>query len=395
MEYQRAYAKIDLDAIEHNIALVKQKISPETKLMLVVKADAYGHGAVVIAKEFEATADYFGVAELNEALELRAAGIRKPILILGYTSPHYFESAVKNDITLTVFRYENAVTLSETAQALGKTAKVHFAVDTGMSRIGFFVSEEEADEAAKAATLPGILVEGIFSHFAKADSVDKTPSEVQRILFECFLDRLAQRGVCPPIRHLNNSAGILSFQNDYDMVREGIILYGLYPSEDICTQFGGLYDIHPAMELITHISHIKTLNAHQGIGYGYTYVTEKDVRVATVPVGYADGYPRALSNRGEVLIHGKRCPILGRVCMDQMMVDITDVPEAKTEDPVVLIGKDGNETISAEEVGEAAYSFNYELVCGIARRIPRIYTRGGLWITIITTLVYSEAITYV
>ncbi len=377
MEYQRVYAKIDLDAIEHNIMLVKKKIAAETKLMLVVKADAYGHGSVVIAKEFESLADYFGVAEMNEALELRAAGIQKPILILGYTSPHCFEAALKNDITLTVFRYETIEALSQTATALGKTAKIHFAVDTGMSRIGFCVSEEEADMAAEAAKLPNIFVEGIFSHFATADAIDKSPSEVQRILFECFLNRLKERGVCPPIRHFNNSAGILSFCNDYDMVREGIILYGLYPSEDICAQFGDLYDIRPAMELITHISHIKTLDAHQGIGYGYTYITEKAIRVATLPVGYADGYPRALSNRGEVLIHGKRCPILGRVCMDQMMVDITDVPEAKTEDPVVLVGKDGKEKISAEEVGEAAYSFNYEFVCGIARRIPRIYTRGG------------------
>ena len=188
---------------------------------------------------------------------------------------------------------------------------------------------------------------------------------------------MEEKGVRPPIRHFNNSAGILSFRNDYDMVREGIILYGLYPSEDINVQYGNLYDLRPAMELITHISHIKALDAHQGIGYGYTYVTEKPIRVATVPVGYADGYPRALSNHGKVLIHGKRCPILGRVCMDQMMVDISDVPEAKIEDPVVLIGKDGEERISAEEVGEAAYSFNYELVCGIARRIPRVYTRAG------------------
>ena len=377
MDYQRVYAKIDLDAIEHNIMLVKQKISDKTKLLLVVKADAYGHGAAVIAKEFEAIADYFGVAEINEALELRAAGIKKPILILGYTSPHCYKTALQNDITLTIFRYENVETLSKTAKALNKTAKIHFAVDTGMSRIGFCVSEEEADTAAEAAKLPNIFVEGIFSHFATADSLNKAPSEVQRILFECFLKRLEEKGVRPPIRHFNNSAGILSFRNDYDMVREGIILYGLYPSEDINVQYGNLYDLRPAMELITHISHIKALDAHQGIGYGYTYVTEKPIRVATVPVGYADGYPRALSNHGKVLIHGKRCPILGRVCMDQMMVDISDVPEAKIEDPVILIGKDGEERISAEEVGEAAYSFNYELVCGIARRIPRIYTRGG------------------
>ena len=377
MEYQRVYAKIDLDAISHNIALVKRKIPDGTKLMLVIKADAYGHGAVAIAREFEGEADYFGVAEMNEALELRYAGIRKPILILGYTSPFLFEKALKNSITLTMFQYENIEALSATAQRLGIEAKIHFAVDTGMSRIGFGVSEREADLAARAAKLPLIRVEGIFSHFAMADATDKTSAEQQRELFERFLAMLTARGVSAPIRHLDNSAGILSFENGYEMVREGIILYGLYPSEEVCSQVGDFYDFRPAMELITHISHIKTLDAHHGISYGHTYITEKPLRVATIPVGYADGYPRALSNRGEVLIHGKRCPVLGRICMDQMMVDVTDVPEARPEDSVVLVGKDGGEVISVEEVADAAYSFNYEFVCGIARRIPRVYIRGG------------------
>ena len=377
MEYQRVYAKIDLDAISHNIALVKRKIPDGTKLMLVIKADAYGHGAVAIAREFEGEADYFGVAEMNEALELRYAGIRKPILILGYTSPFLFEKALKNSITLTMFQYENIEALSATAQRLGIEAKIHFAVDTGMSRIGFGVSEREADLAARAAKLPLIRVEGIFSHFAMADATDKTSAEQQRELFERFLAMLTARGVSAPIRHLDNSAGILSFENGYEMVREGIILYGLYPSEEVCSQVGDFYDFRPAMELITHISHIKTLDAHHGISYGHTYITDKPLRVATIPVGYADGYPRALSNRGEVLIHGKRCPVLGRICMDQMMVDVTDVPEARPEDSVVLVGKDGGEVISVEEVADAAYSFNYEFVCGIARRIPRVYIRGG------------------
>ena len=377
MEYQRVYAKIDLDAISHNIALVKRKIPDGTKLMLVIKADAYGHGAVAIAREFEGEADYFGVAEMNEALELRYAGIRKPILILGYTSPFLFEKALKNSITLTMFQYENIEALSATAQRLGIEAKIHFAVDTGMSRIGFGVSERDADLAARAAKLPLIRVEGIFSHFAMADATDKTSAEQQRELFERFLAMLTARGVSAPIRHLDNSAGILSFENGYEMVREGIILYGLYPSEEVCSQVGDFYDFRPAMELITHISHIKTLDAHHGISYGHTYITEKPLRVATIPVGYADGYPRALSNRGEVLIHGKRCPVLGRICMDQMMVDVTDVPEARPEDSVVLVGKDGGEVISVEEVADAAYSFNYEFVCGIARRIPRVYIRGG------------------
>lgn len=377
MEYQRVYAKIDLDAIAHNIALVKRKIPDGTRLMLVIKADAYGHGAVAIAREFETEADYFGVAEMNEALELRHAGIRKPILILGYTSPFLFEKALENDITLTMFQYENIEALSATAQRLGIEAKIHFAVDTGMSRIGFGVSEREADLAARAAKLSLIRVEGIFSHFAMADATDKSSAQQQRELFEQFLAMLAERGVSAPIRHLDNSAGILSFENGYEMVREGIILYGLYPSEEVCSQVGDFYDFRPAMELITHISHIKTLDAHHGIGYGHTYITEKPLRVATVPVGYADGYPRALSNRGEVLIHGKRCPVLGRICMDQMMVDITDVPDARSEDSVVLIGKDGGKVISVEEVADAAYSFNYEFVCGIARRIPRVYIRDG------------------
>ena len=377
MDYQRVYAKIDLDAIKHNIALVKKKIPVGTKLMLIIKADAYGHGAVVIAKEFEEMADYFGVAEMNEALELRHAGIKKPILILGYTSPFLHEKALENDITLTVFQYKNIESLSRAAQRLGKEAKVHFAVDTGMSRIGFGVTEEDADLAAKAARLPAIRLEGIFSHFAMADAIDKTSAEKQRRLFERFLSMLDEREVSAPIRHLDNSAGIRSFENGYDMVREGIILSGLYPSEEVCSQVGNFYDFRPAMEMITHISHIKTLEAHHGIGYGHTYITDKPLRVATIPVGYADGYPRALSNRGSVLVHGKRCPILGRICMDQMMVDVTDVPEAASEDPVVLIGRDGETVISVEEVADAAYSFNYEFVCGIARRIPRVYIRGG------------------
>ena len=377
MDYQRVYAKIDLDAIAHNIALVKKKIADGTKLMLIIKADAYGHGAVAIATEFEREADYFGVAEMNEALELRAAGIQKPILILGYTSPYLFEKALTHNITLTMFQYENIEALSATAQKLGKEAKIHFAVDTGMSRIGFGVTEADADLAAKAAKLPFIQLEGVFSHFAMADAIDKTSAEKQRLLFDRFLSMLGARGVSAPVRHLDNSAGILSFENGYEMVREGIILYGLYPSEEVCSQVGDFYDFRPAMEIITHISHIKMLDAHHGIGYGHTYVTDKPLRVATVSVGYADGYPRALSNRGAVLIHGKRCPILGRICMDQMMVDVTDVPEARPEDPVVLVGRDGRDEISVQEVAEAAYSFHYEFVCGIARRIPRIYVRSG------------------
>ena len=374
MEYRRVYAKIDLDAIEHNIKLVKEKIPAQTKLALVVKADAYGHGAAVLAEEFEDMADFFAVAEMGEAVELRRHGIKKPILILGYTSPSLYRQALDYDITLTVFQPDR---IRKLAVSEGKTARVHFAVDTGMSRIGWNVSEESADEAAAAAALPGIAVEGIFSHFAAADGSDKAPSMEQRAAFDRFVSMLEARGVKIPMKHINNSAGILEFDRYYDMVRAGIILYGLYPSDEVRAELGKRFVLRPAMELITHISHIKTLEPHHGVSYGFTYVTDHTVRVATIPVGYADGYPRALSGRGEVLIHGRRCPILGRICMDQMMVDISAVPEAAIEDSVTLVGRDGEAFISVEEIADMAYSFNYELVCGIARRVPRVYFRGG------------------
>ena len=377
MEYRRVYARIDLDAMGHNLDLIRAKIPTGNRLMMVIKADAYGHGALAIARAFEHCADAFAVAEMNEALELRAGGIRLPILILGYTSPHCFRDALTHDITLTMFQYDAIEKLSALAVSMGKRAKVHFAVDTGMSRIGWQVCETDADEAARAARLPGITAEGIFTHFAAADGTDKAPSAEQRAEFERFLSMLAARGVLIPIRHIDNSAGILNFDRHYDMVRAGIILYGLYPSDEVHDELGERFKLHPVMSLMTHISHIKELETGQGISYGFTYVTDRKIRVATLPVGYADGYPRALSGSAEVLIHGKRCPILGRICMDQMMVDVSDVPEARIEDTVVLVGRDGNEEISVEELADAAYSFNYEFVCGVARRVPRVYFRDG------------------
>ncbi len=375
LPYQRIYAKINLDAIEHNIEIVRKKIPEHTKLLLVVKADAYGHGAVVLAHEFAYLTDYFAVAEMDEAIELRKSGIEKPILILGYTSPHLFGIALANDITLTMFMPDHIRLLSETAQKMKKTAKIHLAVDTGMARIGWTVSEQSADEAAAAAGMPGIDVEGMFSHFAIADSADKAPTMEQQDAYDCFVSMLEARGVHVPIKHLNNSAGILGFDKYYDMVREGIILYGLYPSDDVLQELGEKFILRPAMELITHISNIKTVEKNQGIGYGHTFRTDRPMRVATIPVGYADGYPRELSNKAHVLIHGKRCRVLGRVCMDQMMVDVSEIPDVKVEDRVTLVGRDGDDFISVEELAAAAHSFNYEFVCGIARRVPRIYFR--------------------
>ncbi|MBQ8403246.1 MAG: alanine racemase [Clostridia bacterium] len=372
MDFHRIYAKIDLGAIAHNIKLIKEKIG-ESKLMMIVKADAYGHGALAVAKAFEKEADYLAVAEMGEAMELRAGGVHTPILILGYTSPSLYELALEHDITLTLFTLEGAKALSDLCVRIGKTARVHFAVDTGMGRIGWQVCERSADEAAEAFRLPGICAEGIFSHFATADCEDASFAEEQRAQFELFLKMLKTRGVCIPIKHMNNSAGIVKFREQYDMVRAGILLYGLYPSENVKGAAGEGFALRPAMELITHIAHIKELEAGKPISYGSTYVTERKTRVATLPVGYADGYPRSLSGRGEVLVRGVRCPILGRVCMDQMMIDVSAVPEAKVEEKAVLVGRDGAEFISAEEVAALAGTINYELICGVAKRVPRIY----------------------
>ncbi len=372
MDFHRIYAKIDLGAVAHNIKIIKEKIGT-SKLMLIVKADAYGHGALALAKAFEKEADYFAVAEMGEAMELRAGGVRAPILILGYTSPSLYETALAHDITLTLFTLNGARALSEVCERTGKTARVHFAVDTGMGRIGWQVCEQSADEAAEAASLHGICAEGIFSHFATADLAQSSFAEEQRAQFERFLRMLETRGVSIPIKHMNNSAGIVKFAEQYDMVRAGIVLYGLYPSENVKEAAGAAFALRPAMELITHIAHVKELEAGKPISYGSTYVTTRKTRVATLPVGYADGYPRALSGKGEVLVHGVRCPILGRVCMDQMMVDVSAVPEAKTEDSVVLVGRDGAEFISAEEIAAHADTITYEFICGVAKRVPRIY----------------------
>jgi len=375
MDYRRVYAKIDLSALEFNISQIKAKISENTAIMAVIKANAYGHGAVEFARFLDGFADYYGVATVDEAIELRNAGVDKPILLLGYTSPSEFDAALLHDITVTVFSLSDALIFDTNAEKLGKTVKVHVAVDTGMSRIGFQVTEEDAEKASKIFELEHIDVEGVFSHFATADESDKTFAYGQKERFERFLSMLASYNCYPKIRHLNNSAGIMEISgSDFEMVRAGIMLYGLYPSEEMDKQ---AFSLRPVMELISHISHVKTLPKGRGISYGLTHTTDKETTVATIPVGYADGYPRALSNKGRVLINGVSCPILGRVCMDQMMVDVTSVPDASVGDEVVLLGKSGDNVITAEELSLPAASFNYEFVCGIGHRVPRAYFKDG------------------
>ena len=375
MKYYNVQANVDLDAIRHNIIEMKKHIRSNTKLLAVIKADAYGHGAVAVARALEDLSDYYAVAHLAEAAELRRYGIKTPILILGYSAPEEYEELIRQEITITIFRLEDARRLAEVAEKLGKQAKVHIKLDTGMSRIGFLCNRESIEQIKEIKSLEWLNVEGIFTHFAKADEKNKDAFEQQLNQFRYMLGSLEAEGVTFTIRHAANSAAIME-QGDLelDMVRSGISTYGLYPSEEVDVDIA---DLIPAMSLTSKITHVKLVPAGTGIGYGWTYVTDKEMRIATVPVGYADGYKRALSKQGRVLIHGHSVPILGRVCMDQFMVDVTDLPEISVGDTVTLFGQDGEEMIPVEEIADMSESFNYEFVCGITRRVPRIYTLNG------------------
>ena len=372
MNYDNTYVEIDLDAISANFDAIRAKAG--VQVMAIVKADAYGHGAVQIARLLDEKCSFFGVSSIAEALELRQAGLTKPILILGYTPVEAFRLVIGQDIRPAIFRQDDAIALSKLAQKQGVTIPFHFAVDTGMSRLGFQATEDSADICADIARLPGIYAEGLFSHFATADCADLTKAKAQARRFAEFDRMLRERGVEVPLRHLDNSAGLMNFTDHYEMVRSGIVTYGMYPSDEVDP---GLLDLKPALQWRSRVTHIKMLPPGREISYGGTFVTTRRTRVATVPVGYADGYRRSLSGKFYVLIRGRRAPILGRVCMDQMMVDITDVPDVKIDDPVVLVGSDGNDVITMEEIAAAADSFNYEFVCGISRRVPRRYRQNG------------------
>ena len=372
MNYDSTRVKIDLDAISANFDAIAAKT--KVPVMAVIKADAYGHGAIQVAQLLQDRAAFFGVSSMLEATELRRAGLTNPILILGHTPVKAFGTAIREGIRPTIFRLEDAQALSRAAVEAGIPAPFHFAVDTGMSRIGFPATAESADVCAEIAKLPGLVPEGIFSHFATADCADLSRSRQQAGQFDSFCELLKARGVYIPIRHLNNSAGLMNFDTHYEMVRAGIVTYGMYPSEEVSPE---LLTLKPALQFLSKVTFVKTLPAGREISYGGTFVTTKDTRVATVPVGYADGYRRSLSGKFHCLIHGKKAPILGRICMDQMMVDVTEIPETQPGDRVTLVGTDGEETITMEQIAAAADSFNYEFVCGISRRVPRIYVSGG------------------
>ena len=376
MEYNRVWAEIDLDAIHHNLEAMHENLKPDTKICAVIKTDAYGHGALEIARSLEEI-DYvagYATATVDEAMELRENGVRKPILVLGYTFEDSYEDMVRFDIRPTIFRLDMAKAFSDAACRLGKKAPVHIKIDTGMSRIGFQVEKASVEEILEIFKLDNLVPEGIFTHFARSDESDKTSAREQYELFRQMIHALEERGLSFQIHHCANSAAILELpETDLEMVRAGITLYGLWPSEEMDHSF----PLEPALSLHSRIVHIKTLPAGRSVSYGGTFVTTEDTLVATIPVGYGDGYPRGLSSKGYVLIHGQKAPILGRVCMDQMMVDITGIDGVKILDSVTLIGRDMDREISMEELGELSGRFNYEFSCDLGNRIPRIYFRNG------------------
>ncbi len=382
-EYSRVYAKIDLDAIRYNLESMRKNILDGTKIMAVIKTDAYGHGAVPIAQMLE-DVDYiwgYATATAEEAFELRDNGVKKPILILGYTFPYAYERMLSENIRPTVFRLDMAKELSDCGEKLlekgviSEAPAVHIAVDTGMSRIGITPDDKGTEFIKEVMKLKGISIEGIFTHFARADEKDLSNAKEREKVFADFVKNTEDKtGIKFLLKHCANSASIISVpESSMDMVRAGVTMYGMWPSDEVSRD---IIDLKPTMELISHIVMVKEVPANTPVSYGGTFVTEKPTRIATIPVGYGDGYPRSLSNKGFVLIRGKRASILGRVCMDQFMVDVTDIPDASEGDEVVLIGRDksSGDEITAEFLGDLSGRFNYELTCDISKRVPRVFS---------------------
>ena len=372
-EYLRTYAQINLDNIEHNLSELK-KYSGNAKTCAVIKADGYGHGAVAVGKFLSGKVDFFAVATADEACELRNAGIKDNIIMLSYTHESNMKKMIKAGVSMAVFSLTDAKKMNEKAKETGIKAKIHIAVDTGMKRTGFYPDEKSADDVKEISKLPFVKIEGVFSHYACADTENDKFSSHQKNLFDFFCDLCEKKGVDLGIKHICNSAAITEYSEHYDMVRMGILLYGLWPSDAMDKS---KLNIRPAMTFKSHITLIKTVRKGEGISYGLTYTAKENIKVATINAGYADGYPRMLSNKGRVLIHGKYAPVVGIVCMDQIMVDVTDIPEAKVDDEVILFGTDGKNTVSPDEIAGICNTINYEIICGVSRRCPRKYIKDG------------------
>ncbi|MDO5362752.1 MAG: alanine racemase [Eubacteriales bacterium] len=376
-KFSRVKAVVSLDAVAHNFREMRKNIAEDTKVIAVVKADAYGHGAVQIARLVEEYTYIWGFATATEeeAIELRRAGIQKPILVLGIVFEEYYPELIRYDIRPAVCDADSAKKLSQEALRQGKTVHIHLALDTGMTRIGFADTPKSIETIKQIQMLPNLEIEGIFTHFARADEYDRSPALIQLERYLDFLNLLKDAGITIPLLHCSNSAGIIRVpEANLSMVRAGITIYGIYPSNEVERD---KIKLETAMEIKSHISYLKDVIPGTAISYGGTFVASKPMKVATIPVGYADGYPRQLSGKGWVLIHGQKAPILGRVCMDQFMVDVTDIPDTKSGDEVTLIGRDGNEVITAEEFGELSGRFSYEFICCISKRVPRVYIKDG------------------
>lgn len=376
--YQRVYAEVDLSAIEDNMNNMKENLGPGTKMMGVIKADGYGHGSIPLAFQLEKH-DYiygFAVATPEEAHLLRQAGVRKPIVILGYAFPYSYEMLAEEEIRPTVFRRDSVEKLELAAEKAGKPVKVHIKVDTGMNRIGIRPDGDGLSFVEMLVNRKWIEVEGIYTHFARADEADKSNALKQLESFQNFLHIIEKRlSVKIPVKHCANSAGILEMpETGMDVVRAGISMYGIYPSREMHRD---RVQLRPAFSLYSHIVRIHTIERGESVGYGGTFTASGKMRIATIPAGYADGYPRELSNRGYVLIHGKRAAVLGRICMDQFMVDISDIPKAAVGDRAVLLGSEGGETIGAEELEVLSGRFPHELFCCFGKRVPRVYREHG------------------
>lgn len=375
--YTRIRARIDLDAIEYNIEKMKENLPEDTKLIVVAKADCYGHGALQITSLLSLK-EYvwgFAVATLDEAIVLRRGGVTKPILVLGCIFPEQWIDALENNIRITVYTEELTKVLSDLAVKIGRKAYVHVKLDTGMGRIGFTPGKEGADKIEEISKLPNIVMEGLYTHFSKADEGDKSYTMKQMEAYTWMKEELTGRGITFSYYHCCNSAGIIDLKGaGQNLSRAGISTYGMYPSEEVHKEN---VDLKPALELISHVAFVKWVDEGKMISYGGTYVTKRRTKIATIPVGYGDGYPRSLSNKGYMLIHGKKAPIIGRVCMDQCMVDVTEIEDVKFGDEVVLVGRNGDEYLSVETLSRLSDRFNYEFVCLMGKRIPREYIRRG------------------
>ncbi|WJE54615.1 alanine racemase [Bacillus cereus] len=377
--------EVNLDAVKHNVREFKKRVSDKNiAMMAAVKANGYGHGAVEVAKAaIEAGVNQLAVAFVDEGIELREAGVTVPILVLGYTPVEVAKDAIGYDIMLTVYRIEDLKGINEIAKQLEKKAHIQVKIDTGMSRIGL-QEEEVAPFLEELKYMKYIEIEGMFTHYSTADEINKTYTNMQTSLFEKAVNTAKEMGIHLPYIHSSNSAGSMELSNTFqNMVRVGIGIYGMYPSKEVDHT---VVSLQPALSLKSKVAHIKHAKKNRGVSYGNTYVTTGEEWIATVPIGYADGYNRQLSNKGHALINGIRVPVLGRVCMDQLMLDVTKAMPVQVGDEVVFYGRQGEEEISVEEIADILGTINYEVTCMLDRRIPRVYKENDETTTVVNIL---------